>query len=162
MMLIVALVLTICALVFQIIGLASPYWVYLESGPAKVYFGLWKTCTELQETTDCRDFDEVKDWLEAVQAMSILGFLVLLVAVVMTILKLFVMKDNKPVLFAGIGTSFAGGIFILIAVAVYAAKTNDLYDNFDFDYHFAFAFSIIAMITAFAAGGVMIFGMMKE
>lgn len=41
--------------------------------------------------------------------MSILGFLVLLVAVVMTILKLFVMKDNKPVLFAGIGTSFAGG-----------------------------------------------------
>lgn len=60
MMLIVALVLTICALVFQIIGLASPYWVYLESGPAKVYSGLWKTCTEFQETTDCRDFDEVK------------------------------------------------------------------------------------------------------
>lgn len=41
--------------------------------------------------------------------MSILGFLVLTVAVVMTVLKLFVMKDNKPVLFAGIGTSFAGG-----------------------------------------------------
>lgn len=51
----------------------------------------------------------VEDWFKAVQAMSILGFLVLLVAVVMTILKLFVMKDNKPVLFAGIGTSFAGG-----------------------------------------------------
>lgn len=41
--------------------------------------------------------------------MSILGFLVLIVAVVMTVLKLFVMKDNKPALFAGIGTSFAGG-----------------------------------------------------
>lgn len=164
MMLIVALVLTICALVFQIIGLASPYWFYWEFGTTKTYSGLWKTCTELQETTDCRDFDDKKDWLEAVQAMSILGFLVLLVAVVMTILKLFVMKDNKPVLFAGIGTSFAGGIFILIAVAVYAAKTNDRFDklNVDFDYHFAFAFSIIAMITAFAAGGVMIFGMMKE
>lgn len=59
---------------------------------------------------------------------------------------------------------YIAGIFILIAVAVYAAKTNDLLDklNVEFDYHFAFAFSIIAMITAFAAGGVMIFGMMKE
>lgn len=49
------------------------------------------------------------DWERAVRAMSILGFLVLIVAVVMTVLKLFVMKDKKPVLFAGIGTSFAGG-----------------------------------------------------
>nr|XP_034324873.1 uncharacterized protein LOC105344626 [Crassostrea gigas]XP_034324879.1 uncharacterized protein LOC105344626 [Crassostrea gigas] len=162
-MLIVALVLTICALVFQIIGLASPYWVYFETGPYKFYSGLWKTCTEIQKTT-CTDIVDKEDWMEAVQAMSILGFLVLVVAVVMTVLKLFVMKDNKPVLFAGIGTSFAGGIFILIAVAVYAAKTNDRFDklNIEFDYHFAFAFSIIAMITAFAAGGVMIFGMMKE
>lgn len=164
MMLIVALVLTICALVFQIIGLASPYWIsYKGIGSANTYSGLWKTCTEIQKTT-CTDIADKEDWMEAVQAMSILGFLVLVVAVVMTVLKLFVMKDNKPVLFAGIGTSFAGGIFILIAVAVYAAKTNDLLDklNVEFDYHFAFAFSIIAMMTAFAAGGVMIFGMMKE
>lgn len=50
----------------------------------------------------------------------------------------------------------------MIAVAVYAAKMNDLPTNNDFDYHFAFAFSIIAMITAFAAGGVMLVGTMKE
>lgn len=49
-----------------------------------------------------------------------------------------------------------------MAVSVYAAKQNDLLTNVDFDYHFAFAFSIIAMISAFAAGGVMLFGMMKE
>lgn len=49
------------------------------------------------------------DWQKAVRAMSILGLLLLIVAVVMTIMKLFVMKDKKPVLFAGIGTSFAGG-----------------------------------------------------
>lgn len=57
---------------------------------------------------------------------------------------------------------YIAGIFILIAVAVYAAKMNDLPTNNDFDYHFAFAFSIIAMITAFAAGGVMLVGTMKE
>lgn len=49
------------------------------------------------------------DWLEAAQAMGILAFLALLVAVVTTILKLFVMKDKKPLLFAAIGSSFAGG-----------------------------------------------------
>ncbi|XP_052702574.1 uncharacterized protein LOC128179205 [Crassostrea angulata] len=170
MMLKVALVLTICALVFQIIGLASPYWVYMEFRTGKFFSGLWKECTELKEATCTDTKDDKEDWFKAVQAMSILGFLVLIVAVVMTVLKLFVMKDNKPVLFAGIGTSFAGGtniyrthlrIFILIAVAVYAAKMNDLL-TIDFDYHFAFAFSIIAMITAFAAGGVMLVGIMKE
>lgn len=54
MMLIVALVLTICALVFQIIGLASPYWMYMEFGTGKFYSGLWKGCIELQKTT-CAD-----------------------------------------------------------------------------------------------------------
>lgn len=54
-MLIVALVLTICALVFQIIGLASPYWIsYKGFGSANAYSGLWKTCTEIQKTT-CTD-----------------------------------------------------------------------------------------------------------
>jgi hypothetical protein len=38
-----------------------------------------------------------------------MGFLALVVAVVMTVLKLLVMKDKKPVLLAAIGTSFVGG-----------------------------------------------------
>lgn len=59
MMLIVALVLTICALVFQIIGLASPYWMYMEFGAGKFYSGLWKECTELKEAT-CKDINDDK------------------------------------------------------------------------------------------------------
>jgi hypothetical protein len=38
-----------------------------------------------------------------------MGFLLLVVAVVMTVLKLFVMKDKKQVLLAAIGTSLVGG-----------------------------------------------------
>lgn len=57
LMLIVALVLTICALVFQIIGLASPYWISYKFGPAKIYSGLWRMCTELTETT-CTNIDD--------------------------------------------------------------------------------------------------------
>jgi hypothetical protein len=43
--------------------------------------------------------------------MSILGFLALVGAVVMTVIKLFVMKDKTPVLLAAVGSSFAGGKF---------------------------------------------------
>lgn len=51
-------------------------------------------------------------------------------------------------------------VFILIAIAVFAAKMND--DNVtSFDYHFAFAFCIIAMMTAIAAGCVMVVNVLK-
>lgn len=59
MMFTVALGMTICALVFQIIGLASPYWIYMEFGTVKYYSGLWKECTELKETT-CTDTNNDK------------------------------------------------------------------------------------------------------
>lgn len=49
------------------------------------------------------------DWMKAVRATSIIGFLLFLVAVVMVILKMFVTKDKKSVLFAAIGTAFVGG-----------------------------------------------------
>ena len=48
-------------------------------------------------------------WFSAVKAMTILGLLALLVALGMTIMKLFVLKDGKVVLFAAVGSAFAGG-----------------------------------------------------
>jgi hypothetical protein len=56
--------------------------------------------------------------------MSILGFLALVVAVVMTVLKLFVMKDKAPVLLAAIGTSFAGGKFRFLRIEDKEVKVN--------------------------------------
>lgn len=49
------------------------------------------------------------DWFKAVRATSILGFISLLVGIVMILLKMFVVKDMKPVLFAAIGAAFVGG-----------------------------------------------------
>ncbi|XP_052702569.1 uncharacterized protein LOC128179137 [Crassostrea angulata] len=158
----IALVLNICALVFQIIGVAPPYWAYIEFGTSKVYSGLWTQCTEVLGTTSCSDVAYSEGWFELVRAFSILGLLLLIVAVVMTVLKLFVMKDKKPVLFVGIGTSFAGGFLIFIAITVYAADLNDLLSNLTFTFHFAFAFSILAMIMAFAGGAILLLGMIKE
>lgn len=47
--------------------------------------------------------------MKAVRATSILGFISLYVALVVTILKLFFLKDMKPALFAAIGSAFNGG-----------------------------------------------------
>lgn len=49
------------------------------------------------------------DWFKAVRATSILGFISLLVGIVMILLKMFVVKDMKPVLFVAIGAAFVGG-----------------------------------------------------
>ena len=48
-------------------------------------------------------------WFSAVKAMTILGLLALLVALGMAIMKLFVLKDSKIVLFVAVGSAFAGG-----------------------------------------------------
>lgn len=51
----------------------------------------------------------ISDWFKAVRATGILGFISLLVGIVMILLKMFVVKDMKPVLFAAIGAAFVGG-----------------------------------------------------
>lgn len=58
----VGLVLTICALIFQVIGLASPYWIFAEFGGNKAYSGLWKSCsyTKVLDTTVCNDLPNVQ------------------------------------------------------------------------------------------------------
>ncbi|XP_062584113.1 uncharacterized protein LOC134245888 [Saccostrea cucullata] len=163
--LLIALVLTICAVVFQLIGLASPYWTVIDATLVKINSGLWKMCTETVSTGDtkCEDVtipDGYKDDINAVRAMGILGLLVLVVAVIMTVLKLFVLKEKKPVLFGAVGTAFAGGVFILISIAIYADRAKEM-NTFDYDYHFAFALSIIGMIAAIGAGAVMLVEIIK-
>ena len=47
-------------------------------------------------------------------------------------------------------------IFILISIAVFAAKTNDKLEGQEFSYHFAFAFCILAMIAGIGASCLML------
>nr|XP_022294563.1 uncharacterized protein LOC111104749 [Crassostrea virginica] len=163
--LLVGLVLTICAVIFQLIGLASPYWLTTDLPGANVNLGLWKYCAESvpDGLTICVDttIRVTEDWFTAVQAMSILGLIALVAALVMTILKMFVMKENKVPQFVAIATAFAAAIFILISIAVFAAKMNDLFQSIPFTYHFAFAFCILAMLAAIGAGCLMLVDAMK-
>ncbi|XP_078320945.1 epithelial membrane protein 1-like [Crassostrea virginica] len=159
--LLAGLVLISCAVIFQLIGLASPYWITFNVGSlVEVYMGLWKYCTEIIQlkVSTCQDSTEniSEGWFSSVKAMTILGLLALLVALGMTIMKMFVLKDSKVALFVAVGTAFAGAVFILISIAVFAVKVNDQLEGLEFSYHFGFAFCILAMLAGIGAGCLML------
>lgn len=55
------LVLIICSFIFQLIGLASPYWISFEYQGIKVHSGLWKSCATVKviDKVECIDFESV-------------------------------------------------------------------------------------------------------
>lgn len=57
-LLLTGLVLLICAVIFQLIGLASPYWISIEILGLKAHSGLWKYCAivKLLDIDECADY----------------------------------------------------------------------------------------------------------
>ncbi|VDI31990.1 Hypothetical predicted protein [Mytilus galloprovincialis] len=147
----VGFILTIVALVIDLIGFAAPYWWYVSSGNIKSYAGLWKLCGGIGGITSCGDYVDVKNlasWREAVQAMETLGFLCLIAALVVVILKLFVLKDKPILKWVAVGCLAAAAAFILIGVCIFGGEASTLETD---NLHFAFAFVIIAAIVAIVA-----------
>ncbi|XP_076092582.1 uncharacterized protein LOC143063991 [Mytilus galloprovincialis] len=146
----VGFILTIVALVIDLIGFAAPYWTYREIGNGKVYAGIWKSCVSGGSTicTDYVDVKNLKSWREAVQAMETLGFLCLIAALVVVILKLFVLKDKPILKWVAVGCLAAAAAFILIGVCIFGGEASTLETD---NLHFAFAFVIIAAIVAIVA-----------
>lgn len=147
----VGFILTIVALVVDLIGFAAPYWWYIETGNTKTYGGIWKLCGDTGVSTSCADYVDIKNlpsWLEAVQAMETIGFLCLIAALVVVILKLFVLKDKPILKWVAVGCLAAAAAFILIGVCIYGGEAQESYTD---NLHFAFAFVIIAAIIAIIA-----------
>ncbi|XP_061180358.1 uncharacterized protein LOC133188892 [Saccostrea echinata] len=167
--LITALVLIICAALLQLFGLASPYWISdensidLGSSYVPTYAGLWKAC-DCSDTDDfLQSIDMSKRQLRTSQAMSILGFLALMFASVLTVIKLFFLKDRKPILFVAIGSVFIGAVFIIVSVRQFAENVNDeRLNKYNFRFHFAFSFCILAMLAALVSGGVMLLELRRK
>lgn len=82
----IGLVLTICAFICQLIGLASPYWIFIDHGVTKAYGGLWKSClyNKAFDTTLC---DEKLDVL-GIQLSLILIYSSVLLSILNNIRKL--------------------------------------------------------------------------
>ncbi|XP_062584158.1 uncharacterized protein LOC134245943 [Saccostrea cucullata] len=162
--LLIALVILICAVILQLFGLASPYWISNENSidPEKdsaTYAGLWKMCT-CKDTGDYlqNDIDISNSQLrtKSSQTMSILGFVALMFASGLTILKLCFLKHMKPLLIVSSISAFVGAFFIAVSILLFAADVNNAKLLYRYEFHFAFAFSILAMIIAFMSGGFMI------
>ncbi|XP_062598715.1 uncharacterized protein LOC134260145 [Saccostrea cucullata] len=147
----IGFILAIIAFVFHLIGFASPFWVNADILSHSIHYGLWKVCGVL--TSGCLDITNPPDWLKASQAFAILAFICFLAAVVCSALKLFVLKDKKIILFATIGAVFVGAFCVLLSIAIYAGKKDNLTGGSSlFNFHFAFAFCIIGMLVAIASG----------
>jgi TRAP-type C4-dicarboxylate transport system permease small subunit len=58
--------------------------------------------------------------------------------------------------------SFFAALFILISIAVYAGKSNDLFASSSSDYGFAFVVCILGMIITIAAGIVFLVELLKN
>ncbi|XP_063423217.1 uncharacterized protein LOC134707424 [Mytilus trossulus] len=148
----VGFILTIVALVIDLIGFAAPYWWYVSVGNAKTYAGLWKYCGGYSgASTSCVDYvdlENIESWRKAVQAMETIGFLCLIAALVVVILKLFVLKDKPILKWVAVGCLAAAAAFILIGVCIFGGEASTLETD---NLHFAFAFVIIAAIVAIVA-----------
>lgn len=55
---IVGVVITGVALLFAILACALPYWLMVEVGATEINSGLWRTCTTINDNTECSSLTE--------------------------------------------------------------------------------------------------------
>ncbi|XP_071134490.1 uncharacterized protein [Mytilus edulis] len=160
--LLISFILILVAFLFDLIGFATPNYITVDATVIKVnaHAGLWKICTTTLGVKSCADISgtvEDKDWFRACRVMSIFGLISLLAAAVLTGLKLFLLREMKPVFFAAIGTTFAAAFFILVANSLYAANRDDVsVPGFTPNYGFSYGLTLTAMCIAVVAGIIMI------
>lgn len=52
--------LTVCALIFQLVGLASPNWITTNVRGVKIQIGLWKLCGKVRKRNWCLEDKDVR------------------------------------------------------------------------------------------------------
>lgn len=149
------------SLLFNIVGLAIPYWTYVSVGDVAAYSGLWTVCAPVAaDETVCTSFpsEGLDGAFKAVRAMEILGMLLILAALVCAVLKQFVMKDKVLLPKIGSGCAIAAGILMIIGTIIYATRDGVESSNL----HAGFALCIIAGIAGIVGGVVMFLGSKGE
>ncbi|KAL4232134.1 hypothetical protein ACF0H5_009709 [Mactra antiquata] len=152
---IVGIVVTGVALLFAILACALPQW----NTTAGTKTGIWQFCNTVGDTT-CVDIDEdligeeSYDKIKVMKAMTLLGIILTVPALVCGILVLFVMKDMKILFFVAGGIDILAGLFLMVAFAYYV---DDIYvDSPVTSLGASFALDIVAWILAWVAGGLFI------
>ncbi|KAL3837601.1 hypothetical protein ACJMK2_022948 [Sinanodonta woodiana] len=148
-----ALILLILSFVLDISGCFSGMW-YLTGGKQTIlwseisvviYGSIWGDCVSSEYFSKCESKDT--DWLKAVRAFSISGFVFFFVAIVVVIVHLCFKHKTKAMYITTICITCAGAICAMIAFVLYAVYATGNEREFFIGFYItivAFAFGILA------------------
>ncbi|XP_055997517.1 uncharacterized protein LOC125646414 isoform X2 [Ostrea edulis] len=145
--------LQLSALLLNVIGIGTPYWVYKASVYTTIYAGLWQYCVQVLSTViTCKNTNEYSDlrWLRMVQALMILSVMCFGGGFICLTLKIWFLKDRKEILHVVLLSTFAGAFLTLVAISR-AADMKEVFLGDTFTLHFSFAFCILGMLLGSAA-----------
>ncbi|VDI07661.1 epithelial membrane protein 2-like [Mytilus edulis] len=135
-------ILTAVGLLVHLIGYGAPNWYEVGS----FHSGIWKSCAG----SKCADFvgsGSTTGWfIEAVEALETLAFLVILGALIVIGLKLTVMKEKKILPIVIFILQFASVGLIVLGVVIYCMEGPTS------NYGYAFFMVIIASVIMLVAG----------
>ncbi|XP_053381461.1 uncharacterized protein LOC128549139 isoform X2 [Mercenaria mercenaria] len=146
------------ALLFAILATSLAYWetakfntVSADGGVIDVHVGIWKSCAETDGNKVCYDIDTDRVIIHAesllgyntVRTTIILGIIFTASAIVPAILVMFVLQTKKVLYSVAAGLNVAAGLFLMIAMAV-------------------FALDIIAWLSAWVGGGLFVGAKLTE
>ncbi|XP_071080261.1 uncharacterized protein [Haliotis cracherodii] len=141
------------ALLFDVIGFATDYWMSLSAGSLVANFGLFKTCNG----ASCSSLDSSGvEWLTGTKALVILQFLLGLGSLAVIIVYLFFKTDQQLFKMVAFILAFAAAGFTIIGIIVFAAKATEMYKIFDLSW--SFALTIIGGLLYGGTGIVLLIG----
>ncbi|XP_063408351.1 uncharacterized protein LOC134691725 [Mytilus trossulus] len=159
-MVIGGIIINALSLIIHVIGFSTTYWYKPDD---TVHFGLWKTCGQAQKgipeiCIDIEDFPVsiLNDSFKAARALECLALVSFVAALIIAVLKVFVLKEKGILNFvAGLLNLMAGGL-TLIGVCVFATMQflGDKLDSSKF--HYSFGLCIVSGIGGLISGIVFI------
>ncbi|XP_067682390.1 uncharacterized protein [Haliotis asinina] len=153
----VGLGLAAAALLFDIIGFATDYWMAGSTdtpyGVIDMHLGLFKSCG----AGICVSFGSAElDWQTATKALVILGFLLGLGSLALIIVYLFLKTDQMLFKTIAFVLAFAAAGFTIIGIIVFAAKATEV--NQILNLSWSFALTIIGGLLYGTTGTVLVIG----
>ncbi|XP_005106378.2 epithelial membrane protein 1 [Aplysia californica] len=155
----IALLLIIIANFFNLIIFTTTSWGIVNAATGNdAHVGLWRRCSKL--TTGCNDLDGyANEWVGAVQAFAIFGFVGINVACLLIVLYIFwdSCKSNKEVGMAASIICFVTAGCWLLAVIIFGAEFEDdpNVSGSDDELGYSFGLAIVALLLE-AIGGVLL------
>ncbi|ESO82978.1 hypothetical protein LOTGIDRAFT_169803 [Lottia gigantea] len=157
----VGLVVTIVALIVQIIGYSTDFWESYDRPLALYKYsynqGLWRLCTSTNYTEGCMDIPQSASTIElkTTRAFETLAFIFGFASIVLQLLSIFV-KQKKIITILINGSSFCAGLLVFIGIIVFATDKPTGYE-----YGYSFALTIVGGVLYVLAGLILIVDVQK-